>query len=134
MDVKFWQRHGIRPTACRMAVLKALVDSRKAMSEKELRDAIGVEFDRTTFYRTVRSLQTVGLVHRIVVEHGFVKYAAHMHTGLLPTHAHFVCKQCEAVFCLQGSVDLRVTVPEGAKAEEEEVVVRGLCPKCASAK
>ena len=43
-------------TPCRIEILKALRQADSALSEPEIREKIGEHFDRTTVYRTLRSI------------------------------------------------------------------------------
>ncbi len=132
MDTSIWKRFHLRPTACRMDVLHCLIGRKVALSEREIREATGNDYDRTTFYRTMKSLEEAGLIHRIVADQGVVKYAACSLQAEQHAHAHFLCKRCGNVWCLAGCVELHLQVPEGFMAEEEAVIVRGLCQACQS--
>ena len=57
-DDSIWKRHQLRPTPCRRMVMECLDTSGRAMSEREIRLAVGEEFDRTTLYRNMISRPT----------------------------------------------------------------------------
>lgn len=126
-----WQSFGVRCTPCREAVVECLVRNSTALSERELRDELEARFDRTTFYRTVKTLEDKGVIHRIVADMGVVKYAMNDTGRDTPTHGHFLCKRCGQVWCLHGVGKAKYILPVGCVAEEEEFVVRGFCGACA---
>lgn len=132
-DDSIWKRHQLRPTPCRRMVMECLDTSGRAMSEREIRLAVGEEFDRTTLYRNMISLEENGFIHRIVVAQGVVKYAANPDNQPAQRHAHFFCKHCGNVWCLRQAQTFKVEIPLGFQVEEEEIVVRGLCRSCQEA-
>ncbi|MBN1205144.1 MAG: transcriptional repressor [Myxococcaceae bacterium] len=127
---------GLRSTAPRVAVLRALESATAPLSHADLVDALGDEgYDRVTIYRNLTDLTEAGLVMRADLgDHVWrfeLRRAGREHPG---SHPHFTCTDCGTVSCLpQESV--RITSAKGAPraiaAREVEVHLRGLCDRCA---
>ena len=45
-------------------------------------------------------------------------------------HAHFYCKKCNTVICLDNVPVEEPQVPQGFEANETEVIIKGVCPIC----
>lgn len=130
MEKDFWAAHGLRRTNCRAAVVHRLEAKNEALSERALREEIGGSFDRTTFYRTMRSLEEHKVIHRISAAQEGLKWALSTPLGLPPAHAHFVCSVCDGVWCL---TQLRAPVyahRKGFTTEYVESIVHGVCAEC----
>lgn len=127
--------HGLRVTAFRKDVLALFADTKVAVDsrtiEKELHPA-----DRVTVYRTLRSFEDSGIIHRIPDPSGAVKYAF-CHAGCddhahHDSHAHFHCSECETTICLDGHDAVRVSTPPGFSVADTQVIVSGVCAECNS--
>lgn len=127
-----WSACSLRRTPCRAAVLRCLSEQLTALSEKELSIKLAGEFDRTTFYRTLRTLEQKGIIHRIVVDPAIVKYALSSELTHKAPHGHFHCKECGKVWCLEDIAPVSYILPRGAEADDEEFIVHGRCIACIS--
>lgn len=125
--------HGLRVTAFRKEVLALFADAKVAVDsrtiERELHPA-----DRVTVYRTLRSFEDSGIVHRIPDPSGAVKYAL-CHAGCddhahHDSHAHFHCSTCDTTICLDGHEAMKVITPPGFSVNETQVIVSGVCADC----
>ena len=65
--------HDLRNTGCRKFILSELLKNDAALSENELKGPYPVLFDRVTFYRTLKTLEEKGIIHRIVLNDNSVK-------------------------------------------------------------
>jgi Fur family ferric uptake transcriptional regulator len=124
----------IRPTAMRLLVLDYLLKQNAAVSLNDL-EAYFHRSDRITLYRTLKTFGEQGLVHKIEDGTGSVKYARcadgcfiHEHHDL---HVHFNCKVCGGTFCLPTSRVPEIPLPGKFRAEEVNLVVKGVCETCA---
>jgi len=120
--------HQLKITACREGILQAMLDVREALSEHEIRTHLSVDFDRTTFYRSFKTLLEHQLIHKIVLDPQKIKYAVHTHRG--SEHAHFYCEQCDSVRCVDGIHMPVVPLPEGYLIHHTDLIIRGLCHNC----
>lgn len=123
----------IRPTAMRLLVLDYLLNQTAAVSLNNL-ETYFMRSDRITLYRTLKTFEEKGLVHRIDDGSGSVKYAlcpeecsTQEHHDL---HVHFYCNQCRETFCLPKSRIPEIGLPDNFKTEEVNLIVKGTCSKC----
>jgi len=126
---------GLRSTAPRVAVLRALEAATSPLSHADLVESLGDEgYDRVTIYRNLTDLTEVGLVARADLgDHVWrfeLRRAGEDHPG---THPHFTCTDCGTVLCLPAE-SVRLTPSKGAPravaARAVEVHLRGLCDRC----
>ena len=95
--------HDLRNTGCRKFILSELLKNDAALSENELKGPYPVLFDRVTFYRTLKTLEEKGIIHRIVLNDNSLKYALNRHHHEYEEmHSHFHCEKCDEVLCLSG--------------------------------
>ncbi len=127
-------RKGIRPTAMRLLVLEALASQVAAISLSDLEKAFE-KSDRVTLFRTLKTFQEKGLVHSIDDGTGAPKYAlceegceCNIERDL---HVHFHCRVCSETFCLPKYKIPDIPLPEQFKPEGANLVVKGVCGKCA---
>lgn len=123
----------IKPTAMRLVVLDFLLGQSSAVSLTELE--LGLErTDRVTLYRTLKTFEEHGLVHRIENGSGIAKYALCQHNcdpgKHADTHVHFFCNTCEETFCLPKTKIPDVNLPINFIGEEINLIIKGICPDC----
>ncbi len=127
------QKHNLKNTKLRKAVLSLLIKSDKGLSHQDLSKELDVEFDRVTLFRTLHSFEESGILHKIIDLNGTAKYAysAPENMEREHSHAHFLCLKCGQVFCLDEVFPLdQVKVPKGFSKRAIDVQVKGFCDKC----
>jgi Fur family peroxide stress response transcriptional regulator len=86
---------------------------------------------RDTVYRTLATLEGVGLIRRIEVLGGPARYDANV-----DRHHHFVCRVCGRVKDFHSEALNDLPIPKSVRAfgriEAAQVQVRGVCASCAS--
>ena len=98
------REQGVRITSARRAVVAALVDTDGHVTAEDI--AIAVQSDApeihlSTVYRTLESLEELGVVDHVHLGHGSAVY--HLAAN---RHQHLVCENCKKVIHLQqGLVD-----------------------------
>ncbi|RIH65235.1 transcriptional repressor [Mariniphaga sediminis] len=122
--------HNLKRTGCREGIISVIMESGNPLSENEIRDRLSGTFDRTTFYRSFKTLQESKIIHKIVVDNQLVKYALDNTITQKQEHAHFYCEECQSVRCLESIPVKTPPLPDGFKATETEVIIKGLCDKC----
>lgn len=65
----------LRPTACRIEVLKAFEGVGFALSQGDIELKLQAAFDRVTIYRTLKTFLSQGLIHKVLDDQGGAKYA-----------------------------------------------------------
>ncbi|MBU0656796.1 MAG: transcriptional repressor [Gammaproteobacteria bacterium] len=125
------QTHG-RVTPARVGVLGILLNANAALSHQEIEQTAlrqGLSADRVTLYRALDWLVEQGLAHKIAGADRTWRYNAQ--AGIPHQHAHFHCKQCEQVFCLENlQPTLLFGLPDGYQIDEVELNLQGSCPDC----
>lgn len=123
--------HSLKSTGCRKYILAELLKSASAMSENELKESYPDLFDRVTLYRTLKTLEDTGIIHRIVLNDNTVKYALNKHHHENEAlHSHFHCEKCDEVLCLEGATQFKLELPNEYVIKDVSIVVEGLCANC----
>ena len=127
------QGRKIRPTAMRLLVLNALLQQRSAISLTQLELDLG-HTDRVTVYRTIKTFEQYGLVHKVQDGSGTDKFALcaeqctdDHHNDL---HVHFNCTACHQTFCLPKTSIPAVVLPDNYQVLHTQLTVTGKCPSC----
>lgn len=126
--------HDLKRTACREGILSVMLESGHALSENEIKHELQGSFDRTTFYRSFKTLLDKSIIHKIVVDNQVVKYALDNSVTHKNKHAHFYCKKCDSVICLDTVPVQEPEIPQGFEASETEIIIKGLCSSCKNSK
>ena len=129
---------GYRRGGARRAILELLDEQTCALSAVQIQQALGTrnrDVSRSSVYRVMEELEEIGLLQRVEVGHGMVRYEAVR--GGPGHHHHLVCEHCgrlqpftddgleRAIRRLSDRVPLRVS--------EHEIVIHGACDTCAAA-
>lgn len=117
----------------RLVVLDHLRKQSSAISLTDLE--VGLQqSDRVTVYRTIKTFEEHGLVHRIENGSGTTKFAlcadacgTEAHQDL---HVHFYCTRCRETICLPKVNIPDVKLPDGFTPAESELIIKGICPGC----
>jgi Fur family ferric uptake transcriptional regulator/Fur family zinc uptake transcriptional regulator len=133
---KVLREKGIRSTVLRRRVLGLLFDRLEPMSHAEIFEALaalGQTPDRVTLYRTLSAFSDARIVHEVQGTDGVVRFCLHepSREGCLGNHPHFLCRRCGRMSCLSGQPLPYVEVPAGTLVEGKQLLIFGLCPRCA---
>lgn len=127
-------RHGLRQTAVRRAVLQVLAESRYALSGGEVELQLPPDTDRITLYRTLKSFEESGLIHRVIDTSDVVRYAACSiecsAEAHFDNHVHFKCTNCQHIYCLNQVTIPAVTLPAKFEAVTRDYLLAGVCREC----
>ncbi|HKB50249.1 MAG TPA: Fur family transcriptional regulator [Solirubrobacterales bacterium] len=127
---------GYRHGGARTAVVEALARHDCAVTALELDDelrrrkpAVG----RASIYRALEQLERLGLLRRLEVSRGIAGYERIEPSG--EHHHHAICRDCGRMIpfedaSLERAID-EVSGRMSFDAAEHEVVIRGLCERCA---
>jgi Fur family transcriptional regulator, ferric uptake regulator len=127
------RQKGVTPTPMRLLVLDFLNRQETASSLTEVE--LGLErSDRVTIYRTVKTFEEQGLVHRIDDGSGVVKFALCQDncdpSGHQDLHVHFYCNTCRKTHCLPKVRIPEIALPAEYRALTTELMIRGICSGC----
>jgi Fur family ferric uptake transcriptional regulator len=67
--------HNLKRTSCREGIIEVIMTAKQALSENEIRERLVGIYDRTTFYRSFKTLEEHNIIHKIVLDNQLVKYA-----------------------------------------------------------
>lgn len=124
------QSRNLRRTSCRQGILDILAQAAAALTENEIKAKLDSTHDRTTFYRSFKTLIDNNLVHRIVVDNLLVKYALNPRSYNSGEHVHFYCNRCDSILCIENAHLTGISLPTGFEADETEVIIKGTCKSC----
>jgi Fur family ferric uptake transcriptional regulator len=123
-------KHNLVRTSCRQSIIDTIVNSGFAISEEEIKQKIDSTYDRTTFYRSFKTLIENRIIHKIVVDNQLVKYALSENRTISKNHVHFYCNKCGTVECLPDAEIKSPVLPAGYSQVEAELIIKGFCVKC----
>ena len=127
------EEHGVKPTANRILVARALESAGRPLSLMEL-EALLETIDKSAIFRTLGAFRDAHLVHVLEDAGEGVRYELcrsrhHGHDD--DVHVHFYCTKCHRTYCLEDTPVPPVHVPEGYQTESVSYLVKGVCPQCA---
>ncbi len=135
---KLLKRSTLRRTPVRVGVLELLGAAHQPMDVPQILAKLPEKTDAVTVYRTLNTFTRKKLVHRVRGEDRSWRYAlGDSGQASEHRHPHFVCEDCGKVECL-GDADIPASFVRslGVAAKYHvrypEVVLHGVCPKCAS--
>ncbi len=99
----------------RRAVLRAFLAKTYAQSSHDLEQGLDANTDRITLYRTLKTFEEKGVIHRVIDNTDILRYALcsrecarHAHTD---DHVHFKCSACLHTYCLNQVAIPAVALP-----------------------
>jgi len=128
-------RYKIRKTTFRFAVLRIFLEyPHAAIKVKTVEDSLG-HFDRITLYRTLKTFQEKGLIHKVHDGSQDTKYALcyekecsiHSHGH---EHAHFHCTDCGQSYCLADIGHIDIKLPKNYDVQQIDLSLKGVCDSC----
>lgn len=124
--------HGVKPTANRLLIARALQDAERPLSLMELESRLET-IDKSNVFRALTAFREAHLVHVLEDAGDGVRYElchSHSEEHDEDVHVHFYCTRCHKTYCLEDTPVPPVTVPDGFAPESVSYLVKGLCPKC----
>jgi len=126
------QEHGVKPTANRILILRALLGAGRPLSMTEI-ETVLESVDKSIISRTLSVFREARLLHVLADGSESIRYevchcAAEEEDS--DRHVHFHCTSCGRTFCLQELPVPSVTLPEGYLAHHVNFIVEGICPDC----
>jgi Fe2+ or Zn2+ uptake regulation protein len=125
---------GYRVTPQRLAVHETLRDLDRHVSADELLEAVSGRLPNVslpTVYSALEALEEAGLIRRVAAGRGAALYDARA-----VEHHHLVCRRCGTVEDLDTTVELGRVLAQASRhgfaPDDAEVVVHGLCARCAA--
>jgi Fe2+ or Zn2+ uptake regulation protein len=123
---------GGRVTPQRLAIARVLQESDGHVTAETVFGQVSERMPGVslpTVYATLELLEELGQVRRVPASSGAVLFDSRT-----DEHDHFICRRCGAVADLESLVDrdrsLAAASALGARADEAQVVVSGICADC----
>ena len=126
------EHHGVKPTANRLLIARALQDANRPLSLMELETQLET-IDKSNVFRALTAFREAHLVHVLEDAGDGVRYElCHSHDEEHDddVHVHFYCTRCHKTYCLEDTPVPPVEVPEGFSPESVSYLVKGICPEC----
>ena len=127
------EEHGVKVTANRILVARALDEAGRPLSLMELEAKLET-IDKSAIFRTLTAFRDAHLVHVLEDAGDGVRYElchSHHEDHDDDLHVHFYCTRCHRTFCLEDTPVPPVDTPEGYEVETRSYLLKGVCPECA---
>ncbi len=132
-SLQILKNHNLRITDNRVNLLDIFSSSERALSSHDI-EMLLPDSDRVTLYRTLKSFQEKGIIHKAIDGTDTPRYAIcvdecteHNHQD---EHVHFRCTKCLHTYCLNEVYVPEVNPPEGFKVSSSHMIVEGRCANC----
>jgi Fur family transcriptional regulator, ferric uptake regulator len=126
---------GLKATPMRRDILKIISSSSHALDNQEIESQMG-NIDRITLYRTLKSFEEKGIIHKVTDLLGISKYAICDHACLdnhhhdHQAHIHFQCDKCNNTYCVENVEIPQIKVPNNFTVSGQNIILTGNCDKC----
>lgn len=131
--VEILKNHKLRVTDNRLGLVQLFLNTDVALSSSDIERSLP-KIDRVTLYRTIKSFQEKGVIHKAIDGTDTARYAMcvdncaeHDHKD---DHVHFRCNKCNNTFCLDHTTTPEITIPQGFTVTSSNLVITGICDKC----
>ena len=121
------EEHRLSKTSGRREILQVFLKKNIALSEKDIKDELGVQCDRATIYRTLNTFVKNGILHAILNDDGPAKYVIKKEPE---DHIHFKCTSCGSIVCMPEITVANINLPKGFTRVESNFLVIGTCNQC----
>ncbi|MFA8341424.1 MAG: Fur family transcriptional regulator [Rhodothermaceae bacterium] len=130
LAIDILNKRRLKRTGCREGIIDIVISADRALSENEIKDRLTENYDRTTFYRSFKTLKKNKIIRKIVIDNQLVKYELDNSLTRKKEHAHFYCNSCKFVKCLDETEIPQPILPDGFTISEIGLIVKGECDKC----
>ena len=125
----------LRVTQTRLDVIGIFTKHDFAIGNNTIEDALP-EVDRITVYRTLKTFEESGIIHKVLDSAGSMKYAlceevclSHDHHH--DHHVHFHCDNCDNTYCIDEVSVPDIKLPGGYVIKDKSLIITGTCENCA---
>lgn len=132
--VEWLEKKGVKPTAVRILVLKAMMKTSSPVSLADLEGLLET-VDKSTIFRTLHLFLLHHVVHDIEDGSGSLKYEVcpdEEACSVDDMHTHFYCEVCHRTFCFRSIRIPVVALPEGFDMHSINYIVKGVCRECSA--
>ena len=125
-------QHGVKVTANRLLIARALQEAERPLSLMELEARLDT-IDKSNVFRALTAFREAHLVHALEDAGEGVRYElchSRNHSQDEDLHVHLYCTRCHKTYCLEETPVPPVVVPEGYRPESASYLLKGICPDC----
>ena len=123
---------GIKPTANRILVMKALAGASTPLSLSNI-EKLMVSMDKSSIFRVLTLFLEHDVVHAFEDGRGILNYELCEEDGKCDHHdghIHFYCESCQRSFCMEDIHIPSFELPAGFSPHSVSFVIKGECPEC----
>ena len=123
---------GIKPTANRILVMKALAEASTPLSLSNI-EKLMVSMDKSSIFRVLTLFLEHDVVHAFEDGRGILNYELCEEDGKCDHHdghIHFYCESCQRSFCMEDIHIPSFELPAGFSPHSVSFVIKGECPEC----
>jgi Fur family transcriptional regulator, ferric uptake regulator len=131
------KRADLKITNFRKEVIEIIHSSDHAISSLDIEARLDA-CDRITLYRTLKSFEEKGLIHKINDADGNTMYAQCNHScvdnqkHIHDAHLHFQCNSCNKLYCIENVKIPKIELPD-YEIVSSNVTLNGKCKFCIEA-
>ena len=130
--LELMEHHGVKPTANRIVIARALAAAGRPMSMTE-RETVVETIDKSNIFSTLQAFREARLVHVLDDSGDGVRYElchSHHDDEDDDVHVHFYCEKCHRTFCLEDTPVPPVSIPDEYAVHSVSYLIKGLCKEC----
>lgn len=123
---------GVKPTANRILVLKALKEQTNPLSMTDL-EAILATMDKSSIFRVLTLFLEHDIVHSFEDGRGILNYelcTSETVCNQSDAHIHFYFESCRKSFCMDDIPFPAFELKQGFTMHSVSFVIKGECPEC----
>lgn len=132
------KKKGYKLTPQRRAILDIIVDCEgKHLTAEEIYDEVKKtcpEIGLATVYRTMQLLDEIGVISKLNLDDGCIRYEINLNKSECHNHHHLICKKCGKIIevedDLMDNVEDKIQSAYKFKILDHDVKFYGLCEEC----
>ncbi len=129
---------GLKITPQRRAIINILLDNgNRHLSSEEIYDLVREncpEIGLATVYRTMQLLDDIGVISKLNLDDGCIRYELDLNKSDSHNHHHLICKKCgdiiEVEDDLMDNVEKEIQTTYKFKILDHDIKFYGLCENC----
>ncbi|HMS98849.1 MAG TPA: transcriptional repressor [Saprospiraceae bacterium] len=131
----YLKKAGLKLTPVRLRMVEIFDAADHALHQQEIESGFD-GIDRITLYRTLKSFEEKGLIHKITDLDGNSKYAMceseclEHHHHHHHAHIHFQCDHCHLTYCVENVEIPNIEIPGKFLVTGQNITITGKCENC----
>ncbi|MFN8319011.1 MAG: transcriptional repressor [Saprospiraceae bacterium] len=131
----YLKKAGLKLTPVRTRMVEIFLSAQHALHQSEIESQFD-GIDRITLYRTLKSFEEKGMIHRITDLEGNTKYGMcetkclEEHHHHHHAHVHFECDHCHLTYCVENVEIPAIEIPGKFVVTGQNITITGKCERC----